>query len=67
MKRTKKVTNIGMDHNVVQHIIEFNVKGPKVYKPGVIEEYIKERNRHFLQDPKVSEETKQQILKENRI
>lgn len=66
-KRTKKVTNIGMDGQAVQHALEFNVKGPKVYKPGIIEEYIKERNRYMLQDPKVSEETKQQILKENRI
>lgn len=67
MKRTKKVTNIGMDHQPVQHVLEFNVKGQKVYKPGIIEEYIKERNNNWLNDnPKVSEGTKQQIRDENR-
>ena len=66
-KRTKKISKLGMDGSIIQHILEFNTAKPKVYKPGIIEEYIKERNRFFLTDPKVSEETKQQILKENRI
>ena len=62
MKRTKKVTNIGMDGQAVQHVLEFNVKGPKVYKPGVIEDYIAERNNNWLNDnPPCSEETKQLI------
>lgn len=69
MKRTKKISKLGMYGSIIQHTLEFNVKAPKKYVPGeILTSYIKERNQNWLNDnPKVSEETKQQILKDNRI
>lgn len=64
MKRTKTILNKSLDGNIVQHTLEFNVKGPKVYKAGVIEEYIKERNNWYLQNG--PEYLKQIIRDENR-
>lgn len=69
MKRTKKISKLGMDGSIIQHTLEFKTKSPKKYVQGhVITDYLRERNQNWLNDnPKVLDETKQQILKENRF
>lgn len=45
MIRTKKITKISLDHQVIQHKIEFKVAGPKMVNNTFIFDMIAKRER----------------------